>query len=138
MELSRMWCDPGGTQTHDLQNRNLTLYSTKLPNQRLRKSTYNILFKQILVKNIFKYDILRHPNVKLSRDGGAPAYVHGFGELEGNPWANGASEEVSDITEEVETMYAERQNREVIALDELEFAMHLEKIKKESEKENKE
>ncbi len=35
--------DPGGTQTHDLQNRNLTLYSTKLPSQRLRKSTYNIL-----------------------------------------------------------------------------------------------
>ncbi len=59
MELSRMWCDPGGTQTHDLQNRNLTLYSTKLPSQRLRKSTYNILFKQILVKNIFKYDILK-------------------------------------------------------------------------------
>ena len=23
-------CDPGATQTHDLQNRNLTLYSTKL------------------------------------------------------------------------------------------------------------
>ena len=86
----------------------------------------------------FKYDILRHPNVKLSRDGGAPAYVHGFGELEGDPWANGASEGVSDITEEVETMYAEKQNREVIALDELEFAMYLEKIKKESEKENKE
>ena len=25
--------DQGGTQTHDLQNRNLTLYSTKLPSQ---------------------------------------------------------------------------------------------------------
>ena len=25
--------DPGGTQTHDLQNRNLTLYSTKLRDQ---------------------------------------------------------------------------------------------------------
>lgn len=36
-------CDPGAIQTHDLQNRNLTLYSTKLPSQRLRKSTYNIL-----------------------------------------------------------------------------------------------
>ena len=24
-------CDPGGIQTHDLQNRNLTLYSAKLP-----------------------------------------------------------------------------------------------------------
>lgn len=36
-------CDPVGIQTQDLQNRNLTLYSTKLPSQRLRKSTYNIL-----------------------------------------------------------------------------------------------
>ena len=25
-------CDPGGIQTHDLQNRNLTLYSAKLRN----------------------------------------------------------------------------------------------------------
>lgn len=24
------FCDPGGIQTHDLQNRNLTLYSTEL------------------------------------------------------------------------------------------------------------
>lgn len=85
----------------------------------------------------FKYDILKHPNVGLSKDGGAPAYVHGFGELEGNPWTHGVSKEMSDITEEIETMYAEGQNREVIALDELEFAMYLEKIKKDSEKENK-
>ena len=27
-----MPCDPGGIQTHDLQNRNLTLYSAKLRN----------------------------------------------------------------------------------------------------------
>ena len=86
----------------------------------------------------FKYDILRHPNVKLSRDGGAPAYVHGFGELEGNPWANGTSEEVLDITEDVKAMYAEKENREIIALDEFEFAMYLEKIKKDSEKEKNE
>ena len=25
-----LFCDPGGIQTHDLQNRNLTLYSAKL------------------------------------------------------------------------------------------------------------
>lgn len=52
----------------------------------------------------YKYDILKHPNVGLSKDGGAPAYVHGFGELEGNPWAHGVSKEVYDITKEVETM----------------------------------
>ena len=28
------WSDPGATQTHDLQNRNLTLYSTKLRGQK--------------------------------------------------------------------------------------------------------
>ena len=28
---ARGGCDPGGIQTHDLQNRNLTLYSAKLP-----------------------------------------------------------------------------------------------------------
>ena len=27
------FCDPGGIQTHDLQNRNLTLYSAKLRSQ---------------------------------------------------------------------------------------------------------
>ena len=26
----------------------------------------------------FKFDILKHPNVKLSKDGGAPAYKHGL------------------------------------------------------------
>ena len=86
----------------------------------------------------YKYDILKHPNVGLSKDGGAPVYVHGFGELEGNPWAHGVSKEVYDITKEVETMYAGRQSGEVIVLDEFEFAMHLEKIKKDSEKEKKE
>ena len=30
-------CDPGGTQTLDLQNRNLTLYSTKLLSQDLHR-----------------------------------------------------------------------------------------------------
>ena len=28
-------CDSDGTQTHDLQNRNLTLYSTELPSQKV-------------------------------------------------------------------------------------------------------
>ncbi len=28
-----LWCDSGGIQTHDLQNRNLTLYSAKLRNR---------------------------------------------------------------------------------------------------------
>ena len=28
-----LFCDPGGIQTHDLQNRNLTLYSAKLRSQ---------------------------------------------------------------------------------------------------------
>ena len=28
-----------------------------------------------------KYDILRHPNVSLSKDGGAPAYIHGATEF---------------------------------------------------------
>ena len=30
-------CDPDGIQTHDLQNRNLTLYSTKLLSQYVTK-----------------------------------------------------------------------------------------------------
>ena len=29
--------DPGGIQTHDLQNRNLTFYSAELRDQNLRK-----------------------------------------------------------------------------------------------------
>ena len=28
--VGALFSDPGGTQTHDLQNRNLTLYSTEL------------------------------------------------------------------------------------------------------------
>ena len=86
-----------------------------------------------------KYDILKHPNVGLTKDGGAPAYVHGFGEIEGNPWKNGTSIEVLDITKEIETLYAGQHN-EVIVLDEFEFGKHLEKINKKTknEKENQE
>jgi hypothetical protein len=40
------YSDPGGIQTHDLQNRNLTLYSAKLPGQsdcKIRKNIYFLL-----------------------------------------------------------------------------------------------
>ena len=46
-------CDPGGTQTHDLQNRNLTLYSTKLPGQVRGKSKHNLLVSQPIDDFIF-------------------------------------------------------------------------------------
>ena len=46
-------CDLGGTQTHDLQNRNLTLYSTKLPGQMRGKSKHNLLVSQPLRRFIF-------------------------------------------------------------------------------------
>ena len=36
--------DPGGIQTHDLQNRNLTLYSAKLRNQSTAKLANNYQF----------------------------------------------------------------------------------------------
>ena len=45
--------DPGGTQTHDLQNRNLTLYSTKLPGQMRGKCKHNLLVSQPLSGFIF-------------------------------------------------------------------------------------
>ena len=40
-------CDPGGIQTHDLQNRNLTLYSAKLRSRcgcKINHFILNILF----------------------------------------------------------------------------------------------
>ena len=40
--------DPGGIQTHDLQNRNLTLYSAKLRDQNRMQIYRNILNPQIL------------------------------------------------------------------------------------------
>ena len=45
--------DPGGTQTHDLQNRNLTLYSTKLPGQMRGKNKHNLLVSQPIDDFIF-------------------------------------------------------------------------------------
>ena len=51
--------DSGGIQTHDLQNRNLTLYSAKLPSQRLRKSIKNKWRKQIIRRYFYKIDILK-------------------------------------------------------------------------------
>ncbi len=38
------FCDPGGIQTRDLQNRNLTLYSAKLPGLLRGKSKHFFLF----------------------------------------------------------------------------------------------
>ena len=50
--------DPGGTQTHDLQNRNLTLYSTKLPGQMRGKNKHNLLVSQLLGGFIFGFILL--------------------------------------------------------------------------------
>lgn len=52
-------CDPGAIQTHDLQNRNLTLYSAKLPSQRQRKSIYNLAGKQMNGQKKITFDILQ-------------------------------------------------------------------------------
>ena len=51
--------DSGGIQTHDLQNRNLTLYSAKLPSQRQRKSIYNLAGKQMNGQKKITFDILQ-------------------------------------------------------------------------------
>ena len=51
--------DSGGIQTHDLQNRNLTLYSAKLPSQRQRKSIKNKCRKQIIRAYFYQIDILK-------------------------------------------------------------------------------
>ena len=55
----KSFCDPGGIQTHDLQNRNLTLYSAKLPSQRQRKSIYNLAGKQMNGQKKITFDILQ-------------------------------------------------------------------------------
>ena len=52
-------CDSGGIQTHDLQNRNLTLYSAKLPSQRQCKSIYNLAGKQMNGQKKITFDILQ-------------------------------------------------------------------------------
>ncbi len=45
-------CDPDGIQTHDLQNRNLTLYSAKLQGQRkFRGCNHNGLKSQLHPQN---------------------------------------------------------------------------------------
>ena len=51
--------DPVGIQTQDLQNRNLTLYSAKLPSQRQRKSIYNLAGKQMNGQKKITFDILQ-------------------------------------------------------------------------------
>ena len=51
--------DSGGIQTHDLQNRNLTLYSAKLPSQRQCKSIYNLAGKQMNRRKKIIFDILK-------------------------------------------------------------------------------
>ena len=54
MNSFTLFCgDPGGTQTHDLQTRNLTLYSTKLPGQMRGKCKHNLLVSQPLSGFIF-------------------------------------------------------------------------------------
>ncbi len=55
----KSFCDQGGIQTHDLQNRNLTLYSAKLPSQRQRKSIYNLAGKQMNGQKKITFDILQ-------------------------------------------------------------------------------
>ena len=57
--LMQPFCDQGGIQTHDLQNRNLTLYSAKLPSQRQRKSIYNLAVKQMNWQKKITFDILK-------------------------------------------------------------------------------
>ena len=53
------YCDSVGIQTQDLQNRNLTLYSAKLPSQRQRKSIYNLAGKQMNGQKKITFDILQ-------------------------------------------------------------------------------
>ena len=78
-------CDPGGTQTHDLQNRNLTFYSTELRSQKnakLIKNTINnknfyffLIFVDYFISNYSEekeviYFIFRHitmRNIRLPR-----------------------------------------------------------------------
>ena len=62
--IKELFCDRGGIQTHDLQNRNLTLYSAKLPNQRQCKSIYNIGGKQTGDEKNSIFDILQTINTK--------------------------------------------------------------------------
>lgn len=57
--IKGFFCDPGAIQTHDLQNRNLTLYSAKLPSQRQRKSIYNLAGKQMNGQKKITFDILQ-------------------------------------------------------------------------------
>lgn len=51
--------DSAGIQTQDLKNRNLTLYSAKLPSQRQRKSIYNLAGKQMNGQKKITFDILQ-------------------------------------------------------------------------------
>ncbi len=76
-----------------------------------------------------KYDILKHPNVKYTEDGGAEPYIHGFGEIEGHPWKKGTSNTVIDITDEIIELGKEKKVGEIFVFDEEEFGMHLKKTK---------
>lgn len=53
--------DPGATQTHDLQNRNLTLYSTKLRGQNRRKGIKRIDNEQSTVNYFSNYHLIILP-----------------------------------------------------------------------------
>ncbi len=83
-----------------------------------------------------KYDILKHPNVSLSKDGGYEAYIHGFGEIEGTPWDRGMKKQMEDITSEIEKEYESNKKDKLIVLDDVELDMHLKKIEETEKKEN--
>ena len=59
----------------------------------------------------YKYDILKHPNIELSHDGKAKAYVHGFMPEERVVLHDTPLDECIDITKDVETDMASEEAR---------------------------
>lgn len=84
----------------------------------------------------YKYDILKHPNIELSHDGKAKAYVHGFMPEETVELHDTPLDECIDITKDVETDMASEPDKECQVFAEDEFEQYLIKEKgKENEKE---
>lgn len=84
----------------------------------------------------YKYDILKHPNIELSHDGKAKAYVHGFMPEERVVLHDTPLDECIDITKDVETDMASEPDKECQVFAEDEFEQYLIKEKgKENEKE---
>ena len=85
----------------------------------------------------YKYDILKHPNIELSHDGKAEAYVHGFASKEPLTFHETRLDECIDLTKEIEAELAKMPDYECQAFAEDEFEQYLikEKGKKENEKE---